>query len=66
MTDEENIASLLEWLDGLADYHDGPTAERAWASAIRQLMRERKLADFEIRLLKTALAGEPTHPPAPS
>jgi hypothetical protein len=38
----------------------------AAASAIRQLMREIKLADFEIQLLKMALADDPMHPLAPS
>jgi hypothetical protein len=68
MTDEE-LKALVERLEFAADDR-GPWLHRSelrkTASAIRQLMREIKLADFEIQLLKMQIADDPMHPLAPS
>jgi hypothetical protein len=70
MTDEElnETAKMMEWM--MTDWVWAVPADGDWcakaASAIRQLMREIKLADFEIQLLKMQLADDPKHPPTPS
>jgi hypothetical protein len=75
MTDEE-LNALADRLDQMGRINGVLTMSlttiiaveetQAAASAIRQLMREIKLADFEIQLLKMALADDPMHPLAPS